>query len=192
VTSNSPPELTLLLQDWCRGNQSALDKLIPLVYSELRRIAHIYMARERPGHLLQTSALINEAYLRLIDAQKIPWQNRTHFFAIAANLMRRVLVEFARARDSRKRQGELHKVKFEESFMVCPENDPDLLAIDEALDALAEVDARQAKIVEMRFFGGLSEEETAEALGVSRLTVIRDWKSAKMWLRHQLKHRGER
>jgi RNA polymerase sigma-70 factor (ECF subfamily) len=191
MANNSPQDLTLLLQDWCHGDQSAQDKLVPLVYSELHRLAHIYMYRERPDHVLQTTALINEAYLRLIDVSKIQWQNRAHFFAISATLMRRVLVEFARARDSQKRQGEAHKVSFDESFMVGPENDPDLLEIDEALEELAAVDARQAKVVELRFFGGLSEEETAEVLSVSRLTVIRDWQSAKMWLRHQLKHRGD-
>lgn len=191
MANNSPHDLTLLLQDWCRGDQAALDKLMPLVYSELRRLAHIYMVRERPGHLLQTTALINEAYLRLIRADSVQWHNRTHFFAIAANLMRRVLVEFARARGSRKRQGECRQVSFDESCMASPEGDPDLIAIDDALNSLAAVDARQAKVVELRFFGGLSEEETAEVLGVSRLTIIRDWKSAKLWLLHQMKHRGE-
>jgi RNA polymerase sigma-70 factor (ECF subfamily) len=191
MTGDSPDDLTLLLQDWCRGDQTAMDRLIPIVYAELHRLAHIYMIRERPGHVLQTTALINEAYLRLTQASKIDWQNRAHFFAIAANLMRRILVEFARARGSSKRRGEFQKVSFDESFIVSPESDPDLLAIDEALNSLAEVDGRQAKVVELRFFGGLSEEETSEVLGVSRLTVIRDWKSAKLWLLHHLKHRGE-
>jgi RNA polymerase sigma factor (TIGR02999 family) len=192
VAGNSPRDLTLLLQDWCRGNQNALDRLVPLVYSELRRLAHIYMVRERPGHVLQTTALINEAYLRLIDARHVDWQNRAHFFAIASNVMRRVLVEFARARGSGKRRGEFTKVSLDELCMASPEKDPDLIAIDDALNSLAEVDGRQAKVVELRFFGGLSEEEAAEVMGVSRLTVIRDWKSAKLWLRHELKHRGER
>ncbi len=133
------------------------------------------MVRERPGHLLQTTALNNEAYLRLIQAGNIEWQNRAHFFAISAGLMRRILVEFARVRDSRKRGGETHRVSFDESFVVSPENDPDLIAIDDALNSLAEVDARQARVVELRFFGGLSEEETADVLGLCRLTVIRDW-----------------
>ncbi len=190
VIGNSPRDLTLPLQDWRRGDQTALDKLVPLIYAELRRLAHIYMARERPGHLLQTSALINEAYLRLIDARQVEWKNRAHFFAIAANLMRRTLVEFARARGASKRRGDFHKVSFRESFVASPENDPDLVAIDEALNSLAAVDPRQARVVELRFFGGLSGEETAEVLGVSRLTVIRDWKSAKLWLLHELKHRG--
>ncbi len=191
MTGKLLPDLTLLLHDWYHGDEAALDKLIPLVYAELRRLAHLYMVRERPGHLLQTTALINEAYLRLIQAGNIEWQNRAHFFAISAGLMRRILVEFARARDSRKRGGEMHQVSFDESFMVSPENDPDLIAIDDVLNSLAEVDARQAKVVELRFFGGLSEEETADVLGVCRLTVIRDWKSAKLWLLHELKHRGE-
>ena len=192
MTSDSSHDLTLLLHDWYRGDQTALDKIIPRVYAELRRLAHIYMVRERPGHILQTTALINEAYLRLTQADKVEWQNRTHFFAVSASLMRRILVEFARARGSQKRSAESPKISIDESFMVSPENDPALIAIDDALNSLAEVDARQARVVELRFFGGLSEEETAEVLGVSRLTVIRDWKSAKLWLLHELKHRGER
>ena len=192
MTSDSSHDLTLLLHDWYRGDQTALDKIIPRVHAELRRLAHIYMAREQPGHILQTTALINEAYLRLTHAGKIEWQNRAHFFAVSAGLMRRILVEFARARDSQKRVAESPRVSFDESFMVSPENDPDLIAIDDALNSLAEVDARQAKVVELRFFSGLSEEETADVLGVSRLTVIRDWKSAKLWLLHELKHRGKR
>ncbi len=191
VIGNSAHDLTLLLLDWRRGDQTALDKLVPLIYAELRRLAHIYMARERPGHLLQTSALINEAYLRLIDAQDVEWQNRAHFFAIAANLMRRTLVEFARARGASKRRGELHKISLRESFVPSPDSDPDLIALDDALNSLAAADPRQARVVELRFFAGLSEEETAEVLGISRLTVIRDWKSAKLWLLHELKHRGE-
>ena len=191
MKNSSPHDLTVLLQDWCRGDQSALDKLIPAVYAELHRLAHIYMIRERPGHTLQTSALVNEAYLRLIDAGKVEWQNRTHFFAIAANLMRRILVEFARAHASQKRRGEFHKMPFEEGRAVAPVQDQDLVALDEALHALAEVDGRQARVVELRYFGGLTAAETAEALGVSEITVMRDWKSAKMWLLHELKRRGE-
>jgi RNA polymerase sigma-70 factor (ECF subfamily) len=192
VTSGSPHDLTLLLHDWYRGDQTALNKIIPRVYTELRRLAHIYMVRERPGHTLQTTALINEAYLRLIHAGKIEWQNRTHFFAVSSALMRRILVEFARARGSQKRGAESSRITLDESFTASPENDPGLIVIDDALNSLAEVDPRQAKVVELRFFGGLSEEETAEVLGVSRLTVIRDWKSAKLWLLHELKHREER
>ena len=167
-------------------------KLFPASTQNCARLAHIYMVREQPGHILQTTALINEAFLRLTQADKVEWQNRAHFFAISASLMRRVLVEFARARDSRKRGADSPQISFDESFMVSPANDPDLIAIDDALNSLAQVDARQAKVVELRFFGGLSEEETAEVLGISRLTVIRDWKSAKLWLLHELKHREER
>jgi RNA polymerase sigma factor (TIGR02999 family) len=192
VTSRSSHDLTLLLHDWYRGDQTALDKIIPRVYAELRRLAHIYMVREQPGHMLQTTALINEAYLRLINAGKIDWKNRAHFFAISAGLMRRILVEFARARNSQKRTAESPRISFDESYMISPENGHDLIAIDDALNSLAEVDARQAKVVELRFFGGLTEEETAEVLSISRLTVIRDWKSAKLWLLHELKHRGKR
>jgi RNA polymerase sigma-70 factor (ECF subfamily) len=192
VTSDSPHDLTLLLHDWYHGDQAALDKIIPRVYAELRRLAHSYMTRERPGHILQTTALINEAFLRLTQADTVDWQSRTHFFAISAGLMRRVLVEFARTRDSQKRGAESPRMSLDESCVIAPGNDPDLIAIDDALNSLALVDARQGKIVELRFFGGLSEEETAAVLGVSRLTIIRDWKSAKLWLLHELKHRGER
>lgn len=191
MNDGSPLDLTLLLQDWHRGDARALDKLIPSVYAELRRLAHIYMVRESPGHVLQTSALVNEAYLRLIDASKVEWQNRTHFFAIAANLMRRVLVEFSRARVSQKRRGELHKVPLEEGCVVSPGPDPNLMVLDEALNALAKIDPRQAQVVELRYFGGLTAAETAEVLGVSEITVMRDWKSAKMWLIHELKHRED-
>jgi len=183
MTSVSSHDLTSLLHDWYRGDQTALDKIIPRVYTELHQLAHIHMARERPGHTLQTTALINEAYLRLTQAGKIEWQSRAHFFAVSAGLMRRILVEFARARGSKKRGAQSPRISFDESFMISRENDP--------LNSLAEVDARQAKAVELRFFGGLSEEETADVLGVSRLTVIRDWKSAKLWLLHELKHRGK-
>ena len=190
VTSESSHDLTLLLHDWHRGDPRALDKIIPRVYDELRRLAHLYMAREQPGHVLQTTALIHEAFLKLTQAENIEWRNRTHFFAISSSLMRRVLVEFARSRNTRKRGANSPQVSFDESLVVSPENDPDLIAIDDALNSLAELDARQAEIVELRCFGGLTEEETATVLGVSRLTVIRDWKSAKLWLLHELKHRG--
>lgn len=190
MTSDSPHDLTVLLYDWYRGDQAALDKIIPRVYAELRRLAHIYMTREQPGHVLQTTALIHEAFLRLTKAENIEWQDRTHFFAISAGLMRRVLIDFARARGSRKRGADSPQVSFDESLVISPEKDPDLIAIEDALNSLAEVDARQARIVELRFFGGLTEEETATALGISRRTVIRDWKSAKLWLLHELKHRG--
>ncbi len=191
VKNSSSHDLTALLQNWCSGDQGAFDKLIPAVYAELHRLAHIYMVRERPGHTLQTSALVNEAYLRLIDARNVDWKDRTHFFAIAANLMRRVLVEFARAHGSQKRRGEWQKESLDEAHVATPVRGRDLVALDEALTSLAKVDARQAQVVELRYFGGLTAAETAEVLGVSEVTVMRDWKSAKLWLLHELRHHRE-
>ncbi len=182
MTVHSPKEVTQLLQAWCRGEQSALDRLMPLVYAELHKLAHIYMMRERPGHTLQTSALVNEAYIRLIDAGQIEWQDRAHFFAIAANFMRRILVDFARSRGYQKRGGDAKKVSLDESVFISPEPGAELIRIDEALSALAEFDGRKAKVVELRFFGGMTEDETAEVLHVSRETVKRDWRLAKNWL----------
>ena len=182
MTAHSPHEVTQLLHAWCRGEQSAFDKLIPLIYAELHRLAHIYMVRERPGHTLQTSALVNEAYVRLIDANQVDWRDRTHFFAISANVMRRILVEFARSRRSGRRGGEGIQVEFDEGFISPAKKGSDLVALDEALNALAEIDPREAKVVELRFFGGLSVEETAQALQVSERTVMRDWDHAKLWL----------
>lgn len=187
MTGDSPREVTLLLQDWCRGDHAALDKLIPLVYDELHRLAHIYMVRERPVHTLQTSALVNEAYLRLIDANRVEWKDRAHFFAISANVMRRILVQFARARGSRKRGGGAAKVNFDEAFVPTPGRDAVLIALDDALDELAQIDPREAKVVELRFFGGLSEKETAEVVGVTDRTVRQDWNHAKVWLMDALK-----
>ena len=187
MTGRSPHEVTRLLQNWGRGDQAALDELIPLVYDELHRLAHIYMVRERPGHTLQSSALVNEAYLRLVDARNIEWHDRAHFFAISANVMRRILVEFGRARGTGKRGGKIGKVEFDEGRVPSPDQGADLIALDDALNALAEVDPREAKVVELRFFGGLSEEETAEALGTSLRTVQRDWALAKAWLLREMK-----
>jgi len=186
ITVHAPQEVTQLLQAWCRGQQSALDKLMPLVYAELHRLAHIYMVRERPGHTLQTSALVNEAYLRLIDANRVEWQDRAHFFAISANVMRRILVEFARSRRSGRRGGDPVKVEFDEGLVSPAERGSDLIALDDALSALAEIDPREAKVVELRFFGGLSVEETAEVLKVSGRTVMREWDHAKLWLLKEL------
>ena len=186
TTVHSPQEVTQLLRAWCRGEQSALDKLMPLVYAELHRLAHIYMVRERPGHTLQTSALVNEAYLRLIDANRVEWQDRAHFFAISANVMRRILVEFARSRRSGRRGGDAVKLEFEEGLVSPAERGSDLVALDDALSALAEIDPREAKVVELRFFGGLSVEETAEVLKVSGRTVMREWDHAKLWLLKEL------
>jgi len=175
-----------LLVAWSEGDQSALDQLAPLIHSELHRLAHHYMSRERPGHLLQTSALINEAYLRLIDWKNVRWQNRAHFFGVAAQLMRRVLVDFARERQYLKRGGGSLQVSLSEaaSFVVNP--NADLVALDEAITALAQVDSRKAQVVEMRFFAGLSVEEVADVLKVSKDTVMRDWRLAKVWLLREM------
>src|SRR5438046_5320429 len=178
---------TALLLAWNRGEADALDALLPVVYEELRRLAAHYLRGERVGHTLQATALVNEAYLRLIDVQKVQWQNRAHFFAMAARLMRRILVDAARARAYQKRGGGAPIVALEEALVVSNEPGRDLVALDEALTALAALDPRQSQVVEMRFFGGLSLDETAEALHVSRDTVKRDWKMAKLWLLRELR-----
>ena len=181
-------DVTQLLVAWSEGNQAALDKLIPLVHEELRRLAHHYMRQERPGHSLQTSALVDEAYLRLIDQKKVHWQNRAHFFAISAQLMRRILVDHARSHHYAKRGGGVRKVSFDEAMIVSRERGEELIALDDALTSLANIDPRKSEIVEMRFFGGLSVEETAEALKVSPRTVMREWSMAKAWLYRTLSH----
>ncbi len=182
-----PPEVTQLLIDWSNGDERALQQLIPLVHEELRRVARRHMAHERAQHTLQATALVNEAYVRLVDIRQVRWQNRAHFFAMSARLMRRILVDFARSRRYQKRGGAARKVTLDEALVVSPEPGADLVALDEALTALAAVDPRKAQVVEMRFFGGLSVEESAEALHVSRDTVMRDWKLAKAWLLRELK-----
>lgn len=179
-------EVTQLLIAWNDGDQTALERLVPLVHAELHRIARRYMRNERVGHTLQTSALINEAYLRLIDAQQLRWQNRAHFFGVAAQLMRRVLVDLARSRSYKKRGGGALQVSLDETMVVTKERGEDLVALDEALSALSELDERKGRVVEMRFFGGLSEKEIAESLSVSPETVRRDWRLAKSWLRRRL------
>jgi RNA polymerase sigma factor (TIGR02999 family) len=171
-----------LLKAWCEGDLTALDRLMPLVYGELRRIAGHYMRRERAGHTLQTTALINEAYVRLVDASQIRWQNRAHFLGISARLMRQILVDFARERGYQKRGGGMHQLSFDEALKIGQQRDEDLVALDEALSALAQVDQRKSQVVEMRFFGGLSEKEIAETLRVSPETIRRDWRMAKAWL----------
>lgn len=191
MTTASPPNVTELLQAWSGGDESALEKLIPLVYDELRRLAKRYIGRERPGHTLQTTALVNEAYLRLIDAQQVQWQNRAHFFAISAQLMRRILVDFARSKRFAKRGGETVQVSLAEAVLMPQERDADLVALDEAMAELAKVDERKSRVVELRFFGGLSVEETAEVLKVSAETVMRDWKVAKVWLLRELKREND-
>lgn len=178
-------QVTQLLVAWSGGDESALDRLIPLVNDELRRLAHRYISGERAGHTLQTTALVNEAYLRLVDSSRVRWQNRAHFFAVSAQLMRRILVDYARARRSQKRGGGL-QVSLDQALPIAPEREPDLMALDDALSALAEMDHRKGRVVELRFFGGLSVEETAEVLEVSPDTVMRDWRLAKAWLLREL------
>jgi RNA polymerase sigma factor (TIGR02999 family) len=160
---------------------------MPVIYKELHRLAHRYMRGERPGHTLQTTALVNEAYLRLVDSSKVHWQNRAHFLAVSAQVMRRVLVDMARSRHYQKRGGEAEKVSLDEALAVSQERSVDLVALDDALNALAAVDPRKGQVVELRFFGGLSAEETAEVLRVSPDTVLRDWKLAKVWLLREMK-----
>src|SRR5262245_13614629 len=184
VTTPSPPAVTELLRAWSGGDEAALEQLLPLVQAELRRLARGYMARERGGHTLQPTALVNEAFLRLIDARRVRWQDRAHFLGIAARLMRRVLVDHARSRGYQKRGGGAARVTLTEGLAVVsgPALDLDLLALDRALEGLAVADARKAKVIDLRFFGGLSVEETAEVLHLSTDTIKRDWRLGKLWL----------
>lgn len=177
--------VTGLLLAWNGGDDQALDHLTPLVYDHLHQLARRYLAGERPGHLLQVTALVNEAYVRLVDSHRVDWQNRAHFFAVSAQLMRRILVDFARARGSLKR-GQGQQTSLDEALAISPQSDPDLVALDDALQTLAQMDPRKARVVEMKFFGGLKENEIAEVLGVSIDTVQRDWKAAKAWLYGEL------
>src|ERR1044071_1292757 len=179
-------ELTQLLEAWSDGEEEALEKLAPLVHTELYRLAKRYMSRERPDHLLQTSALINEAYVRLIDWKAVRWQNRAHFFGVAAQMMRRILVDFARKRPKADKDVEALNISLDEAMTVTVDKDADLLALDEALKSLAEIDERKSQIVELRFFGGLSVEETAEVMKIAPITVIREWNKAKAWLYREL------
>ncbi|HKQ72383.1 MAG TPA: sigma-70 family RNA polymerase sigma factor [Blastocatellia bacterium] len=179
-------EITQLLLAWSNGDREAFDRLFPLVYAELRRLAKSYMRKERAGHTLQTTALIHEAYMRLIDAGRVEWRNRAHFFGVAACAMRQILVTMARERGCQKRGGGARQVSLDEAMTIGAGLDEDLVALDEALGALAQFDARKAQVVEMRFFGGLTEDEIAEALGVSTETVRRDWRLARSWLRRKL------
>jgi RNA polymerase sigma factor (TIGR02999 family) len=178
----SSKKLTQQLLDWSKGNQAALEELTPLVHEELHRLAHHYMRRERPDYTLQTTALVNEAYVRLIDQKHVEVENRTQFFAIAAQLMRHILVDHARSRQYLKRGGGAIKVSLDEAMAVTEERTSDLIALDDALNSLAAIDSRKVKVVELRFFGGLSVEETAAALNISPVTVMRDWRLAKAWL----------
>ena len=187
-----PPrtDATELLVAWSNGDESAFDKLVPLVYQELRALAKRYMRRERPDHTLQATALVNEAYTRLIDVNRIQWQNRTHFLAVAAQTMRRILVEFARQRHRQKRGGDAMRVTIDDAIDIAQDSSADLVALNDALSALATFDPRMSQIVELRFFGGLTVQETADVLNVSPETVMRDWKTAKAWLLREIR-RGQ-
>lgn len=193
MTTTRPPDVTALLRAWSQGDRSALDRLTPLIYDELRYLAHRYMRRERGGHTLQTTGLVSEAFMRLVDVKGIDWQDRAHFLAVSARIMRRILVEAARARASAKRGGGMARVEHSTAvdFDAMPATPRDrateLCALDDALDALARMDARRAQVIELRFFGGLTVEETADVLKVSRQTVLRDWQLARAWLSRELR-----
>jgi RNA polymerase sigma factor (TIGR02999 family) len=179
-------EVTVLLKAWSGGDQAALDRLMPVVYGELHRIAHRYMRNERAGNTLQTTALVNEAFLRLVDVKNVDWQQRAQFFAISAQMMRRILVDAARIRGARKRGGGVENINVDEVAVVSPEPEPSIVALDLALEEFAKVAPRQAKVVELRYFGGLSEEEIGAVMNVSSRTVERDWKFARSWLMRDL------
>lgn len=185
-------EVTQLLRAWSDGDEQALEKLTPLVYEELYRRAHWYMAREHPGHTLQTTALVNEIYVRLVDMHRVSWRDRAHFFAVSSRLIRRVLIDAARSRGSLKRGGDSPHVMVDEALLVSNEPRADVVALDDALNALALIDQRKSQVVELRFFGGLGIDEAAQVLNVSPETVKRDWKLAKAWLRRELSHHADR
>jgi RNA polymerase sigma factor (TIGR02999 family) len=186
MASTQTGEITRLLRAWGGGDQAALDQLAPVVYGELHRLARRYMHRENPGNTLQTTALVNEAYLRLVDVTNVTWQDRTHFFAVSAQMMRRILVDAARARASRRRGGYAPRVNLDETIDAAPMRARELIALDDCLNALARMDPRKARVVVLRFFGGLSVEETAEVLKISPQSVMRDWKLAKAWLGREM------
>ncbi|NOT46682.1 MAG: sigma-70 family RNA polymerase sigma factor [Acidobacteria bacterium] len=191
-TAHRPNEISRLLQAWSDGNGRALDELLPLVYEELHRQAHRFLRRERQNHTLQTTALIHEAYLNLVEQSRVDWQNREHFFAISANMMRRILVNYANARHRKKRGGTAENIELNESILISAEKtDVDLLALDDALTRLEKMDEQQAQIVELRYFGGLTIEETASVLGLSAATIKRDWKMTKAWLYRELSGKDE-
>ncbi len=192
MTSPAQKDVTQLLLAWSSGDQAALDQLIPLVYAELHRIAKRFMGREQADHTLQTSALINEAYLRLIEVKNAHWQNRAHFYAVSAQIMRHILVDLARARQKLKRGGQAQQVSLDEALTVTQARSTDFVALDDALTTLSRLDPRQSKVVELRFFGGLTEDEIAEVLGVSPRTVRSDWSMAKVWLLRALSKSGSR
>lgn len=186
MAADSPEDVTALLRRWRRGDDAALEQLVPLVQNHLRELAHSYLARERPGHLLQTTGLVNEAYIKLIQINRVDWRDRAHFLAMAATVMRRVLVDFARERAALRRGGGVQVVEFDEGLHGAPGRGADLIALDEALGRLAAMDPRAARVVEMRFFAGLSVEESAAVLAVSPNTVKRDWTAARLWLLREL------
>jgi RNA polymerase sigma factor (TIGR02999 family) len=187
----SPQEVTGLLIDWSKGDQAAFDRLLPLVYGELRQMARRYMARQQSGHTLQTTALIHEAYLKLVEQKDKQWQNRAHFFGVAAQAMRHILVDYARSKQAERHGGGAQAVSLDEALTVSQERTAELVALDDALQELAKFDPRKSQVVELRFFGGLSVEETAEVLKVSEVTVMRDWSMAKAWLHRALSDRSE-
>jgi RNA polymerase sigma-70 factor (ECF subfamily) len=190
MTPSASPDVTELLVAWSNGDETALDKLIPLIYAELHRLARRHMRQAGPGHTLQTTALVNEAYLRLVRQQQVNWQNRAHFFAVSAKSMRHILVDMARGRGRQRRGGDAVQLSLDEAFLFSPGRAAELVALDEALTSLAALDERKSRIVELRFFGGLTLEETAEVLTVSHATVEREWKRARAWLSSELNQTG--
>lgn len=186
MTEASTHQVTQLLIDWSNGDQSAFDRLMPLIDEELRRLAHRYMSRERAGHTLQTTALVNEAFLRLVNRKNLQWQNRAHFFGLAAQVMRTILVDHARSHASAKRGGGARNLELDEAMVISQQKASEVIALDEALKRLALIDPRQSRIVELRFFGGLTVEEAAEVLHLSPVTIKREWSTAKAWLYHEL------
>ncbi len=186
--SSEPPQITELLVSWSKGDRAALESLMPLVEQELHRLAHYYMRREHKDHTLQTTALINETFLRLVDQDRVRWQNRSHFYGIAAQIMRRVLINYARDKKREKRGGGTYRVSLSEADAVAEERSIEILALDEALQKLSALDERKGRVVELRYFGGLSVQETAEVLAVSPVTVARDWDMARAWLAREMRH----
>ncbi|HEV8368994.1 MAG TPA: sigma-70 family RNA polymerase sigma factor [Pyrinomonadaceae bacterium] len=189
MTEAQTHQVTQLLIDWSNGDRAALDELMPVVNEELRRLAHRYMSRERVGHTLQTTALVNEAFVRLVNRKNVQWQNRAHFFGIAAQLMRTILVDHARSHACAKRGGGTYTIELDEAMVVSQQKAAEVIALDDALTELALIDPQQSRIVELRFFGGLTVEETAEVLHLSPATIKREWSTAKAWLYHQLVNR---
>jgi RNA polymerase sigma factor (TIGR02999 family) len=187
MADGAAPDLTLLLKRWRQGDQDALERLMPLVYEELRRIARHYLKSERQGHTLESTALVHEAFLRLVDQRNVQWQNRAHFFGIASQMMRRILVDHARKRNAAKRDAALVRLSVAERLVPGAEREPDLLALDQAINALAALDPDQSRVVELRYFGGLTIEETAEVMGISPATVKREWTTARLWLKREIR-----